>query len=544
VTESPASTAPSDPSPGTTATALPGDHQPSGTGLRAGSVGLVGVLFMAVANAAPITAMSFNVPIAIGFGNGLGAPAGFLFATLVLTLFTIGYVAMARHITTTGAFMGFISHGLGQITGMASGLLATVAYIIFEGSLIGGFAYFAADALQQDPINITINWMWFAVLGAILIGVLTYFSITLTAAVLSVTLVSEVALLLALGISVLVKGGGPDGLLFNDTVPVVPAFHNLDASAFGTKAAAGIAAIGIFFAFWSWVGYETTAVYGEESKDPKRIVPRATLIAVVGLGLFYTFMSWMVIAGQGKQAAVNYSVSAAPVDLWLTLVKANLGSVPLGIYKVLLVVGSFACAMAFHNAAARYLYAIGREAPWAAVRRTLGGTHPTHRSPAVASWIQTGITVLLVVLFFFLTAVTSTDASGKQVDTPALVPYTNVYGLLALIGTAMILIVQTVCSIAVIWYFWGKKVHSGSVFSTLIAPAIGGLGMIYALVLLWQNREFAAGAASNSQVFTLMPVYVVLAIVLGVGYAFWLRARHPAIYGEIGRTTLQEAHER
>ena len=84
----------------------------SAAGLTKGAIGIVAVIFMAVANAAPITAMTGNVPIAVGFGNGLGAPAGFLFATTILTLFALGYVAMARHITTTGAFYGFISHGL------------------------------------------------------------------------------------------------------------------------------------------------------------------------------------------------------------------------------------------------------------------------------------------------------------------------------------------------------------------------------------------------------------------------------------------------
>jgi hypothetical protein len=73
-------------------------------GLKKGAIGIVAVIFMAVANAAPITAMTGNVPIAVGFGNGLGAPAGFLFATIVLTVFSLGYVAMAKHITTTGAF--------------------------------------------------------------------------------------------------------------------------------------------------------------------------------------------------------------------------------------------------------------------------------------------------------------------------------------------------------------------------------------------------------------------------------------------------------
>src|SRR6478672_1317146 len=89
--------------------------------LKPNAVGIVGVMFMAVATAAPITAMVGNVPIAIGFGNGSGAPAGYLVATIVLGLFGVGYAAMARHITATGAFYGFISHGLGRVLGMASG---------------------------------------------------------------------------------------------------------------------------------------------------------------------------------------------------------------------------------------------------------------------------------------------------------------------------------------------------------------------------------------------------------------------------------------
>ncbi len=97
----------------------------------------------------------------MGYGNGLGAPAGFLFATIILTLFALGYVAMAKYITTTGAFYGFISHGLGQVWGMASGMLATFAYVVFEGSLIGGCAYFANDAVNTI-VGVDIPWLVFA----------------------------------------------------------------------------------------------------------------------------------------------------------------------------------------------------------------------------------------------------------------------------------------------------------------------------------------------------------------------------------------------
>lgn len=526
--------------------ALPGDHHVNPRDearLKAGAVGLIGVLFMAVANAAPITAMSFNVPIAVGYGNGTGASAGYLFATIVLTIFTIGFAAMAKYVTTTGAFYGFISQGLGQVAGMASGLLAAAAYIIFEGSLIGGFAYFASDALSSS-LGININWLPIAIVGVVVIALLTYFSITVAAGILSVTLVTEVLLLLALGISVLIKGG-PDGLAAGNPFNIGNAFSDLPQNAFGTGVAAGTAAVGIFFAFWSWIGYETTAVYGEESKEPKKIVPRATIIAVVGLGLFYTFMSWMVVAGQGAASAVKVSAGASPVDLWLNLVQNNLGTAPMGLYKILLVVGSFACAMAFHNAASRYLYAMGREAAWPSIRNTLGKVSIKHGSPAFASFTQSVITIVLIVLFTLFTHVLVPDANGgAAVDTPGLVPYVNIYGILALIGTAMILIVQTFTSFAVISYFWIKKTHRGNWFTTLVAPIIGALGMLYALLLLWQNRAFAAGLASDSAIMTDMPFIILGLMVLGFGYAFWVKSAKPEIYAEIGQTTLEEAHER
>ena len=513
------------------------------SGLKKGSIGIVAVIFMAVANAAPITAMTGNVPIAVGFGNGLGAPAGFLFATIILTLFALGYVAMAKHITTTGAFYGFISHGLGQVWGMASGVLATFAYVVFEGSLIGGCAYFANDALNTI-FGVNIPWLVIAVIAIVGIALLCYFDISLTAAILGVTLTAEVLVLLALAGSVILKGGGPDGLMLGQTVLLNNAFESLPAGAFGTAAAAGSMAIGLFFAFWSWVGFETTAVYGEESRNPKKIIPRATIIAVVGLGLFYTFISAMVIAGNGAKTSVEASISASPLDLFFNLVNSNLGGVVLDLYKALLVIGSFACALAFHNAASRYLFALGREIPSDKVRSTIGSTHPKHGSPWIASTIQSIITLLIVLAFAFFTAVQVPDANGTPVDTPTLVPYVNVYGLLALIGTAAILLVQAICSAAVVWYFWVRKTHRGNVITTLICPLIGGVAMLYVVWLLWDNREFAAGLAAKSDVFKVAPYMILAAFLIGLVYALWLRSAKPNDYAEIGRTVMEDTHER
>ena len=517
------------------------ERSPSGPGshdrLKVGAVGLAGVLFMAVANAAPITAMTGNVPIAVGYGNGIGAPAGYLVATIVLTLFAIGFVAMARYITTAGAFYGFVTHGLGQVWGMATGALATMAYVVFEGSLIGIFSYFTNNALDRW-LGIDVNWLLIALIGIVAIGLFGYFDINIAAAFLGVTLICEILLLGALALAVLVSGGGPDGLL-PEAVNPINAFTSLDEGGGlglkidGQAIAAGSAAIGLFFAFWSWVGFETTAVYGEESKDPKRIVPRATLMAVVGLGLFYTFVSWMMIAGNGQRQAIT-KANTDSIGLWVDLAEDKLGGAFIGdIYLFLIIIGSFACGLAFHNAASRYLYAIGREIP--ATKHNLGATHGTHQTPHVASGVQSVITLVLTLGFYFLAG-----DGGKPLEGA----YIYQYGLLAILGTMAILIVQAITSAAVISYFHVKKAAPGDILTTGIIPAVGGLGMVYVVWLLLDNLDFAGGAAAGSPFFKAIPWLVIGTFVLGLLAILWLRARNRPVYDAIGRTVFEETHER
>ena len=504
--------------------------------LKAGAIGLGGVLFIAVANAAPITAMTGNTPIAIGYGNGLGAPAGFLVATIVLTLFTIGFIAMARHITTAGAFYGFITHGLGQVWGMVSGALATMAYVVFEGSLIGIFSYFTNNALN-DWFDVDVNWLIIAIVGIVVIGVFGYYDINIAALFLGVTLICEVVLLLALAFAVLL-GDKPDGMI-PEAINPFNAFKSLDEGGGmglaidGTTIAAGSAAIGVFFAFWSWVGFETTAVYGEESRNPRHIVPRATLIAVIGLGTFYTFVSWMMIAGNGKATAIEKS-NTDSIGLWVDLAEDRLGGAFIGdIYLFLIVVGSFACGLAFHTAASRYLYAIGRELP--ATKGTLGRTHGVHHTPHVASMTQSAITLAFTLGFYLLT----TDG-----DDPFTGAYIFQYGLLAILGTMMILIVQAITCLAVIWYFHVKKVHPGNLLTTGLIPALGGLGMLYVVWLLIDNIEFAGGLAADSLFFNLIPWLVIATALVGLLGVLLLRSRNPEVYRAIGRTVFEDAHER
>jgi len=465
---------------------------------------------MAIATAAPITAMTGNVPVAVGYGNGTGAPAGYIVATVVLTLFAVGYVAMARYITATGAFYGYISHGLGQVVGMASGLLACLAYIVFEASLIGIFSSFAHTTFKSQ-LGLTVPWQVFAVFMLVLNAVLAYFDINITAKVLAFLLITEISVLTIMAFTVLFSGGGPDGIPLSPLNPV---------NAF-TGPAAGL---GLFFAFWSWVGFESTAMYGEESRNPKRIIPRATLIAVTGVGVFYVFVSWMAITGNGLTQSVNIAQND-PFALFFDPTRTYVGAWAVDIFQWLIISGSFACGMAFHNCASRYLYAIGREG---FINRNLGRTHPEHGSPYVASFVQTGIATTIVVLFWI---------AGQD-------PYLGLYVLMALLGTFAILIVQTLCSFAVIGYFSRHRREARHWFRTYLAPLIGGIGMAVVVVLLFLNSSAAAGEAAKTLLFTLIPWIVIGVFLAGIALALYMRIKNPERYRRIGHIVYEDTSER
>src|SRR4051812_3083447 len=349
--------------------------------LKPNAIGLWGVIFVGVTGAAPISAMLFNVPFATGFGTGLYTPAAFLFATIILTIFTVGYVAMARKMRAAGGFYTFISHGLGRELGLATGITGALAYCLFEVSLLGGFAYFAATNFN-DWFGWEIPWVAFALFAAVLISVFCYFDVELSVRVLGFALIGEIIILAIFDILIFGKGGGPDGIQFES----LNMFKLTDP---GVGLAAGV---GLFLAFWSWVGFEAVPNYAEESRDPARIVPRATLISVVGLGIGYVITSLAFVSAFPQATLIK---DAQNPDGPFFVAMRDFGSNWLAtVMQVLILTGSFACAMAFHNVAMRYGYAMGREG---ILPKALGRTHPTHKSPYVASIVQTVVAIALVV---------------------------------------------------------------------------------------------------------------------------------------------------
>jgi amino acid transporter len=344
-----------------------------------------------------------------------------------------------------------------------------------------------------------------------LIGILSYLDVKISARVLGITLILEVLILLIFDIAVFGRAGGnAQGGALN----IADAFTGYPGT---DKLAAGAAGIGLFFAFWSWVGFEMAPNYGEESKDPKRIVPRAMYISVIGLGIFYTITTWAGITGYPNTDAAASQAQNDAANFFLLPADKYIGNWGREVMSYLIITGAFACGMAFHNTASRYFFSLGRERVLPAA---LGRTHPRWRSPHVGSLTQTAIAAFIIALFVIF-------VGGGD---PASQAYLQVYGLMAVMGVIVILAVQALVSAAIFVYFWRRGEHHW--VKTVACPIISFVAQAIVLYLLFKNIEFLGGGFGYAKILGPIDAAVFLAGILG---ALWLKNRQPDKYDGIGR---------
>ncbi len=484
--------------------------------LKLKAVGLGGVLFISWAAMSPLTGQLGNVPIAIGFGNGIGAPAGFEIGIVMLVLFAVGYVQLLRRVHSSGGFYSFIARGLGRPLGMASGFSSVFAYAIVVGSLLGAFSYFGRITIEQF-FHVSIAWPILAFGALALMGILGHFDIRISSNVLGIALILEVVVLTIMCIAVFAKGGGPTGIT---AAPINP------VNAFKGPAAG----VGIFFAVWSWVGFETIPNYAEESRNPKRIGSQALFICVIVGGLFFTWCAWSVVLGWGTQAGPTGVVHQAATNggnLYYGVAQKFVGTWLKDLMEWLILTSSFACGLSFHNTTSRYLYVIGREGVF---NKNLGKTHPKYESPYVANATSVAIVGTLTALFIVLWYASPSFQSFAPFEVS---PYYELFGFYAIIATFTVLVNMAICSIACIAFFRQDANKDGwNIWTTGIIPvlSVGAMGAI--LWLLWANLGKISG--TSILFVTLIPWICIAVLVIGLLLALYMRSRSPEKYDVLG----------
>ncbi|OZC83955.1 hypothetical protein CH254_24025 [Rhodococcus sp. 06-412-2C] len=479
----------------TVAHASPSDTAPADHGLKKNSLGVSAIVFYIIAAASPLTGVVAIVPIMMGTGNGAGTPAAFLLGASILLLFAVGYLAMGRHVRNAGALYSYVTCGLGRVIGLASASLTVFSYSCIQFSLYGGFGYYASS-LVADVTGVTVPWWLCACVAMLACLVLGLRGAHTGGIILGVLITLECAMLVLLGIGILTSPdtAAAEGISLEPLTPSA-----LLASGVG---------ISVMFALTTFIGFEGSAIYSEEAKNPRKTIPRATYFAVVFMAVVYALTSLLVVnavgVGQAKEVAQRESG-----NLIFFVSENALGPWATHVFQVLIVTAIFAAVVTFHNNLSRYMYAIGRQG---LVWSKLGVTSRIAKTPYVAAITQT-VTAVVVVLAF--------AAFGLD-------PYTTLFAWLAGIGTIGIIGAQLTAGVAIFVFFRRRRELDRRRWNTMIAPALAIVGMLGIFVVVINSVELLLG---TDGVLTAVLVGLVPAsALLGLFYALYVRARSPIKY--------------
>lgn len=467
-----------------------------GDGLR-GRVGTTSVVLTVMAFLAPLGAVAGYVPLVIGYGNGLGAPAVFLVCGLILMLFSFGYLALVRQVPRPGAFYAYVSAGLGKSLGLGSGSLTVVLYVVSLTSfyIFGGISL---STLLESELGLDVSWWICFIAMALVVTFCSYRGIDFNVRVLGTIVAVEFAIIVLFDVAAFVRGIGSTEL------PSEP----FTWSAFQS----GSIAVAALFAIAFFIGFESTAIYREEVRDPSRTIPRATYAVAGIIAIFYAVSAYCLIAVLGADNVVG-EAAADPAGSFTKAFTSVLGNEFSRLVSALVVTSVLACQIAMTNGITRYVYSFGMDR---VLPSALGVVHHRRRSPHRAAMTTMGVTATVVLLVAL---------SGMD-------PYVA-YGVFSGVAVFGFEALMLLVSLAVIVYFRRHRATGESVWSTVIAPALSIVCFGWLLVVSAQRADALLGEPT-----TLTYILFVLlgaSFVVGIGLATWFAVRKPDTYARLGR---------
>jgi len=351
----------------------PGEHMVAETKLKAGAIGLPGVLMIGVTSIAPAIAGMFTIPFIVS-NAGVTAPLAYLGAFVIALM--LGYVLaqFSKYMTSAGTYYTFVSRSLGGRVGF----LVAWIYLLFYPVVVAQVGSFMGDTLQgtlKAEYNVTFKWWWFMAFLIVLVAVTAYRGIEISTEILIVLGVLETLIVLALAISGFADPG-KGGVNFKWLNPGnAPSGHALF--------------LGVVFAIFAISGWDAAAPIAEESEDPKRNVPRGVMGCILILGVFLFIVSWGQTAGWGTSDMKGFAASS---ELPAFVLGHKFWGGAWIIVLIALFNSAVAVAIATTNAATRFIYGMARTG---VLPRQLTQVHPRYKTPTVAIGFQTVVNVLL-----------------------------------------------------------------------------------------------------------------------------------------------------
>lgn len=461
-----------------------------------GNMGVFQLVMNVLAFSGPLCVASAFIT-AVLISSGSAAPWTYIGCFVILLFFSIGFSKMGTVMQRPGGFYAYITDGLGKRMGVTGAFLSAAGYMtngLFAPPLL---AIYLQQIIENTLGGPHIPWYVLAIACVLISLALAYRRIDLSAKVMFYVMLFKIALIVIFDVASFLHGAPPNsgGGMFT-----LPDF------------ASGTFGVALLLGFGNFLGFEATVIYREECREPQKTIPRATFLAVIGIGIMYSITAWAFVVFYGadkvQEVAVNDSTT-----MFATALGSLTAQIMNDIVAALACFSVFASMLSIHNVAARYLFSLGQDK---VIPKVFGKVHPKHHSPYVSATVVGCFWVGMLLIFAF---------SGKPSD--------YLYPLFSGSGVFLTLLVILLAAIAVPFYFRKNPQFGFSKFVTVLSPIIGILGLAFIVYMAVVN--FGELLGSTGIVTVIFFVAILCYIAAAYIYSVYLQKKNPDVFAKVGR---------
>ena len=417
--------------------------------LASNAVGLREVLFQSITHMAPGAAVAFSIIVGAQFAGG-ALPLSVIFALVGCLFVAVSIGQLAKRLPSAAGFGTYASRGLHPTIGflvvwgyaLAEAMVAPLLYLIFGHTVAGTLN-------QEYGWSYDTWWPIATVAAAVLVFLLGWFGIRLSAGAGTLLGLFEIVVFAALAVWLIVKAGD------NNTIEV---FGTSFANAEGFNGMSGVIA-GSVFAILAFIGFEAAAPLAEEARNPGRTVQVAVVASALLIGLFYILTTYAAAVYFGPDRFATFAAYGEG-NPWQEMARVVWGGGWVLIF-VAIIISALANSNAGSNATTRTWYALGRGR---ILTSLLTETHPRWQSPYVGLLAQ------------FVLALAIALPLGFIYD-----PYPTAFGLVGTLVTVVVVLIYIVMNLACFGYYVRRRGEFNWLLH-LVLPLLGVLAFIPAIL--------------------------------------------------------------
>src|SRR6202167_4268074 len=435
---------------------------PPDKGLRAGALGLLSSVVIAVSSTAPAYSMAATLGLIVAI-VGVHSPGTLIVSFLPMLCIAYAFRELNKADPDCGITFTWAARAFGPRTGWMGGWGIIAADVIVMASLSQIAGRYALMVVGADAAAASTAWV--TVTGVAFIALLTwvcYRGIEVSARLQQVLLVIEVGALAVFAVVALAKAA--TGHALPGAAHPSVGWLNPWTGSFGSLSNSFLLAV---FIYWGW---DCALSVNEETKDSARTPGRAAIMATLMLVAIFAVISAasLAYAGPAFLAAHNTDVLSA-------MASSVLGSTPGKLLVLCVLTSTAASAQTTIMPTARAALAMSAHG---ALPRWFARMHPRYRTPTVATLVMGIVSALFFVL---LTAVSKNVLADSAASVGLLIAF--YYGL---------------TGFACVWFFRRDLLRGPRALLVKgILPLLGGLTLLGAFVLSIKSYWPAASSYSS-----------------------------------------------